>query len=110
MAVLFPRCCALDVHKLSITACILLAKSGKPLKHIRVSDAQSENFVIAAAERAECSVPFAGALTRHSIERHHDHRFEHTVLGLFPVRINSVESQIYNRKLTVILPHKFAYS
>ena len=35
MEVLYPRCCGLDVHKASITACILTAQSGKPLKHIR---------------------------------------------------------------------------
>ena len=35
MEVLYPRCCGLDVHKSSITACVLLAQSGKPLKHIR---------------------------------------------------------------------------
>ncbi len=36
MEVLYPRCCGLDVHKSSITACVLLAQSGKPLKHIRL--------------------------------------------------------------------------
>ena len=35
MEVLYPRCCVLDVHKSSITACVLIAQSGKPLKHIR---------------------------------------------------------------------------
>ena len=35
MEVLYPRCCGLDVHKASITACVLLAQAGKPLKHIR---------------------------------------------------------------------------
>jgi hypothetical protein len=35
MEVLYPRCCGLDVHKSSITACVLLVQSGKPLKHIR---------------------------------------------------------------------------
>ena len=35
MEVLHPRCCGLDVHKSSITACVLIAQSGKPLKHIR---------------------------------------------------------------------------
>ena len=35
MEVLYPRCCGLDVHKSSITACVLIAQSGKPLKHIR---------------------------------------------------------------------------
>jgi transposase len=35
MEVLYPRCCGLDVHQSSITACVLVAQSGKPLKHIR---------------------------------------------------------------------------
>lgn len=35
MEVLYPRCCGLDVHKSTITACILLAQSGKPRKQIR---------------------------------------------------------------------------
>ena len=35
MEVMYPRCCGLDVHKSSITACVLLAQAGKPLKHIR---------------------------------------------------------------------------
>src|ERR1700745_3944726 len=35
MEVLYPQCCGLDVHKSSITACILLGQSVKPLKHIR---------------------------------------------------------------------------
>jgi hypothetical protein len=35
MEVLYPRCCGLDVHKSSITACALIAQSGKPVKHIR---------------------------------------------------------------------------
>jgi transposase len=35
MEVLFARCCGLDVHKSSITACVLIGQSGKPLKHIR---------------------------------------------------------------------------
>jgi transposase len=35
MEVLYSRCCGLDVHKSSITACVLLAQAGKTLKHIR---------------------------------------------------------------------------
>jgi transposase len=33
--VLYPRCCGLDVHKSSITACVLLQQPSKPLRHIR---------------------------------------------------------------------------
>ncbi len=35
MEVLYARCCGLDVHKSSITACVLIAQTGRPLKHIR---------------------------------------------------------------------------
>ena len=35
MEVLYPRCCGLDVHKSSITACVLIAQSSKPQRHIR---------------------------------------------------------------------------
>jgi transposase len=35
MEVMYPQCCGLDVHKSSISACVLLAQSGKSLKHIR---------------------------------------------------------------------------
>jgi hypothetical protein len=35
MEVLYPRCYGLDVHKSAITACVLIAQAGKPLKHIR---------------------------------------------------------------------------
>ena len=35
MEVMYPRCCGPDVHKSSITACVLIAQSGKPVKHIR---------------------------------------------------------------------------
>lgn len=34
MEVMYPRCCGLDMHKSSITACVLQAQSGKSLKHI----------------------------------------------------------------------------
>jgi transposase len=35
MEVLYPQCCGLDLHKSSITACVLLEQSRKTLKHIR---------------------------------------------------------------------------
>ena len=35
MEVMYPRCCGLDVHKSSITACVLHGQSGEPLRHIR---------------------------------------------------------------------------
>ncbi len=37
MEVLYRRCCGLDVHKSSITACVLLQDGPKPRKHIRRS-------------------------------------------------------------------------
>ena len=35
MEVLYARCCGLDVHKPSITACVLITQAGKLRKHIR---------------------------------------------------------------------------
>jgi transposase len=35
MEVLYERCCGLDVHKSSITACVLLEQGHKPLKHLQ---------------------------------------------------------------------------
>ena len=35
MELLYPRCCGSDVHKSSITACVLLTQAGKAVKHIR---------------------------------------------------------------------------
>jgi transposase len=35
MDVLYPRCCGLDVHKSSISACILVQVAGRVQKHQR---------------------------------------------------------------------------
>ena len=35
MDVVYPRCCGLDVHKASITACVLLSEGGRKQKHLR---------------------------------------------------------------------------
>ena len=35
MEILFPRCCGLDVHKASLTACILINDSGGKERHLR---------------------------------------------------------------------------
>jgi transposase len=35
MELLYPRCCGSDVHKSSISACVLLTQAGKPMNHIR---------------------------------------------------------------------------
>lgn len=35
MEVLYARCCGLDVHKPSITACVLITQAGKLRRHIR---------------------------------------------------------------------------
>jgi hypothetical protein len=37
MDVLHPRCCGLDVHKNSISACILVQEAGRVQKHQRRS-------------------------------------------------------------------------
>ena len=45
MELLYPRCCGLDVHKSSITACVLLAEAGKQLKHIRRFGCTTRDFM-----------------------------------------------------------------
>jgi transposase len=35
MDVIFPRCCGLDVHKKSITACVLIVENGQRTKHLK---------------------------------------------------------------------------
>jgi transposase len=45
MDVMYPRCCGLDVHKSSITGCVLLAQSGKPLSTFAGSDARTASFM-----------------------------------------------------------------
>lgn len=35
MDVIYPRCCGLDVHKKSITACVLIAENGRRTKHLK---------------------------------------------------------------------------
>jgi transposase len=44
MDVLHPRCCGLDVHKSSISACILLRESGRVQKHQRRFGAMTQNL------------------------------------------------------------------
>ncbi len=35
MQVVYPRCCGLDVHKVSVSACVLLVESGRKDKQVR---------------------------------------------------------------------------
>ena len=35
MQILYPRCCGLDVHKASLTACILINESNRKERHVR---------------------------------------------------------------------------
>ena len=44
MDVLHPRCCGLDVHKSSISACILLREAGRVQKHQRRFGAMSQEL------------------------------------------------------------------
>jgi len=44
MDVLHPRCCGLDVHKSSISACILLREAGRVLKHQRRFGAMTQDL------------------------------------------------------------------
>jgi hypothetical protein len=44
MDVLHPRCCGLDVHKSSISACILLWEAGRVQKHQRRLGAMTQDL------------------------------------------------------------------
>jgi transposase len=44
MDVLHPRCCGLDVHKSSISACILLREAGRVQKHQRRFGAMTQDL------------------------------------------------------------------
>jgi len=44
MDVLHPRCCGLDVHKSSISACILLRETGRVQKHQRRFGAMTQDL------------------------------------------------------------------
>jgi transposase len=44
MDVLHPRCCGLDVHKSSISACILLREAGRVQKHQRRFGAMTQEL------------------------------------------------------------------
>jgi hypothetical protein len=44
MDVLHPRCCGLDVHKSSISACILLREAGRVEKHQRRFGAMTQEL------------------------------------------------------------------
>jgi hypothetical protein len=52
MEVMYPRCCGLDVHKSSITACILLAQSGKPLEDANIKLASVASNTLGKSGRA----------------------------------------------------------
>ena len=44
MDVLYPRCCGLDVHKSSISACILIQVAGRVQKHQRRFGAMTQDL------------------------------------------------------------------
>jgi transposase len=44
MDVLHPRCCGLDVHKSSISACVLLREAGRVQKHQRRFGAMTQDL------------------------------------------------------------------
>ena len=44
MDVLYPRCCGLDVHKSSISACILLREAGRVQKQQRRFGAMTQDL------------------------------------------------------------------
>ena len=56
MDVLNPRCCGLDVHKNSISACILLRDTGRMQKHQRRFGAMTQDLQELAAWLREFGV------------------------------------------------------
>jgi hypothetical protein len=47
MQVLYPRCCALDVHKQSVVACLRLVVDGKVVKEVRTFDTTTASLMAA---------------------------------------------------------------
>jgi transposase len=50
MEVIYPRCCGLDVHKRSVTACVLLTEPGQPpVKEVRTFGTMTADVEVLAA-------------------------------------------------------------
>src|SRR5499433_3880056 len=45
MQVLYPRCCALDVHKLTVVACLRIAEDGKVTTQVRTFDTTTASLI-----------------------------------------------------------------
>lgn len=53
MQVLYPRCCALDVHKQSVVACLRLVVDGKVVKEVRTFDTTTASLMALSGWLAE---------------------------------------------------------
>jgi len=53
MQVLYPRCCALDVHKKSVVACLRLAVDGKVVKEVRTFETTTASLMALSEWLAE---------------------------------------------------------
>jgi transposase len=53
MQVLYPRCCALDVHKQSVVACLRLVVDGKVVKEVRTFDTTTASLMALSEWLAE---------------------------------------------------------
>src|SRR5258705_10589810 len=53
MQVLYPRCCALDVHKQSVVACLRLVVGGKVVKEVRTFDTTTASLMALSEWLAE---------------------------------------------------------
>jgi transposase len=45
MQVLYPRCCALDVHKITVVACLRIAEDGKVTTEVRTFDTTTASLI-----------------------------------------------------------------
>ena len=45
MQVLYPRCCALDVHKLTVVACLRIAEDSKVTTEVRTFDTTTASLI-----------------------------------------------------------------
>ena len=45
MQVLYPRCCALDVHKLTVVACLRIAEDSKVSTEVRTFETTTASLI-----------------------------------------------------------------
>jgi hypothetical protein len=74
MDVLHPRCCGLDVHKSSISACILVREAGRVQKHQRRFAAMTQDLQELAEWLRQFGVTQVESLTESPDPRFHRFR------------------------------------